>query len=437
MAEKKASKKREIHGEKSILSALKKGTIGRYYVAPNVYLKVTAPDAGSWFTRFQYDNKRYEKKLGAYGANNPYLMSYKDALNKSADIQDALSANQHPLERDHATISTLNQLHETYVDSVKYSYEKQKEIYDRYFRDAIGLKLVSKITRADVERTIMSIVNTGYSSLAIKALYYSRSLFEYAHLHRFTIENVASHLEVNKHVGCQPDKRSVHLSEGEIESLFDVFHQYPHQAPIDNKIAVALYIIFGSRKSELLKSKWQDFDFARKEWVMRPTKTGDDRLVIDVPDEVMPLFYLLRTRAKGGNPYIFPTKGASKTGHISESTLNAMLKTFFSKHETKQVKFDNPLGKAGVQKFTVHDLRRTFATSANDNFASGEVTERCLNHKKKKGASIYDLSTRRPQRKLVYQLMSDIVMPLTKLEYDLEKYQADIDYIKQVFDKAS
>ena len=67
---------------------------------------------------------------------------------------------------------------------------------------------------------------------------------------------MASHLDVDKHAGGHPTQRNVHLSKAEIESLFNVFHQYPAQAPVDNKIAIAMYLIFGSRKSELLKSKW-------------------------------------------------------------------------------------------------------------------------------------------------------------------------------------
>ncbi|WP_206483018.1 tyrosine-type recombinase/integrase [Thalassotalea sp. G2M2-11] len=432
MAEKKKSKKKKIHKEEAIESFIDKGKRGIYYVAANLYLKVTSPKIGSWFVRVQYKKKRYEKKVAAYGKKNPYLMDYQGAIDKSVEVQRAVAAGQNPLERDHVNVFTLNQLHNVYLNISKYKYEKQQKIYSEYFAENIGEKLLYDLTRKDVEDAIKAVADTGYSSIANKGLYYLRSIFKYAHIHRFTIENIADHLDVEQHAGGSPKSRNVHLSEREISKIFEVFEQYPQQATLDNKIAIALYLIFGSRKSELLKSKWTDFDFERKEWTVYPTKMGEDRLIIDVPNRVMNLFWVLKARSKSGNPYMFPTKGNSKSGHLSESTLNHMLSKFFGQYKTHSVTIDNPLGKANVQKFTVHDLRRTFKTSASDNEASDDVTERCLNHKKRKGKKVYDLSTRQSERKKVYKMMSKIVMPLTRLESDIKKYERKVELIKEI-----
>lgn len=432
MAVKKKSKKRKIHKEEAIEEYVEKGKRGRYYVASNIYLKVTGPEIGSWFIRVQYNKKRLEKKVAAYGINNPYLMDYSGAVQKSIEVQRALSAKQNPLERDHVNVFTLNQLYKAYLEISKYKYEKQKSIYAQYFAEDIGQKFLSEITRKDVEDAIKIVVDSGFKSIAIKGLYFLRSLFRYAHLHRFTIENVADHLDVDQHAGGHSKPRDVYLSEREMSEVFEVFEQYPQQATLDNKIAIALYLIFGSRKSELLKSKWADFDFERRTWTVYPTKMGEDKLTIDVPETVMPLFWILKARSKLGNPYIFPTKGDSKSGHLSESTLNQMLKKFFGKYKTRSVTIDNPLGKAGVQRFTVRDLRRTFKTSASDNEASDDVTARCLNHKKRKMNKVYDLSSRRSQRKKVYEMMAEIVMPITRFESDIKKYKRKVELIKEV-----
>ena len=170
MAEKKKSRKRKVYKEETVLGFLNKGKRGGYYVAPNVYIEVKGPNSGVWHTRFQFEKKRYQKKLGVFGDNNPYLMGYDGAIQKSIEIQRALAANEHPLERNHTNVFTLNQLHDAHLESAQYSYDKQKEIYTRYFKNSIGLKPVCKITREDLEKTIKSIVNTGYSSLAIKAI---------------------------------------------------------------------------------------------------------------------------------------------------------------------------------------------------------------------------------------------------------------------------
>jgi integrase len=359
-------------------------------------------------------------------------MDYTGAVKKSIEVQRALSAEQNPIERDHVNVFTLNQLHRVYLDAINYKYIKQRDVYQRFFERTIGQKNLPDITRKDVENAIKNIVHTGYNSLAIIGLFYLKSLIHYAHLHRHIIEDVADHLDVEKHTEGSSKPRNVHLSVSEIDKVFHVFEQYPQQATLDNKIAIALYLVFGSRKSELLKSKWSDFDFKRREWTVHPTKMDDEKLVIDVPKLVMPLFWMLKARSKSGNPYIFPTKGNSNSGHLSQSTLNHMLSKFFSQYKTRSVTIDNPLGSAGVQRFTVHDLRRTFKTSASDNAASDEVTERCLSHKKRKGKKVYDLSTRQSERKKVYKMMSKIVMPLTRLESDIKKYERKVELIKEI-----
>ncbi|WP_350671055.1 tyrosine-type recombinase/integrase, partial [Pseudoalteromonas sp. CAL494-MNA-CIBAN-0108] len=80
--------------------------------------------------------------------------------------------------------------------------------------------------------------------------------------------NVTSHLTIEKNAGGDPQERQIFLSESEIEKTFDVLNQYPKQAPLTNKIAMVFYLIFGFRKSELISSKWKDFDFDKQEWVV-------------------------------------------------------------------------------------------------------------------------------------------------------------------------
>tara|TARA_B110000211_G_scaffold223011_1_gene272381 strand:- start:837 stop:2141 length:1305 start_codon:yes stop_codon:yes gene_type:complete len=427
---KKKPKKRKIYSEEQILNSIKRGKKGVFYVASNVYLKITDKDKGVWKVRFQFQKKRIEKKLAAYGENNPYFMDYEEAITKSIEVQRALAAGHNPLERTHTSIENLDQLVKEYIDNHSCKYEKEQQIYQKDIKPFLGEKLLKDITRRDLEKLLMTIVKGGRNSIAIKALYFLRGLFSYAALHRLIIENVASHLNIEKHAGGHSPERQIYLSEIEIQNIFKVLQQYPKQAPTSSQIALVFYLIFGFRKAELLSSKWSDFSFERQEWIVKPTKMGEEQITIDVPNAVMPLFYTLRVLSVGATPFLFPTKRKSKSGHLSESTLNAMLKKFFEEYKTRTVYFNNPLGNAGVRKFWIHDLRRTFTSSANDNEISEEVTLRCLNHKKRKRLKIYDLSNRQSQRKIVYELMAEIVLPLANLEPQLEQYKEYVELLK-------
>jgi integrase len=355
-----------------------------------------------------------------YGENSPYFKDYDAAISKSVKVQKALADNKNPLKQDHSEIETLDNLVERFLSITTHKYEKKKQIYKDDIKPVLGDKLLGEITRYDMGKLLVSIVNQDRKSIARRTLYFLRSVFSYASDHKLILENVTSNLTVEKNAGGDPQERQIFLSESEIEKTFDVLNQYPKQAPLTNKIAIVLYLIFGFRKSELLSSQWRDFNFEKKEWSVRPTKKGEEMITLDIPDDVMPYFYTLRALNIKGSEFMFPTKRDSKSGHLSESTLNNMLAKFFTKYSTNTVNFNNPLGNDRVRKFWIHDLRRTFTSTANDNEIAEEVTLRCLNHKKRKRLKIYDLSNRRAQRKVVYELMAGIVLPLVCLESEIQ-----------------
>lgn len=404
----------KFYTEKQIKAAVEKGKQGRYPIAPNIYLNVRDINIAVWNTRFQIRGKRIEKKVAIYGENNPHFMCYLRALNKSVEFQRALREGQNPLERSHTSIQNLNNLVSEYIDSQSCKYEKEQQIYYREIAPVLGEKLLANITRHDLERVLKLIVQSGRKSIARKALTFFRAVFAYARDHNLVIENVASHLKHKHHAGGSQDARQVVLSESEIEKVFSILNKYPHQAPARSRIAIALYLLFGFRKCEILSSKWCDFDLRNQVWTLRPTKMGEDLVTVKVPDSVIPLFETLK-HLSNGSVYIFPTARCSKSGHLGESTLNAMLLKFFGECRTKSVYFNNPLGIAGVRKFWIHDLRRTFATTALDQAVPEVVLERCLNHKKRGSTRPYDVSSRFKQRTSVYEMMADIILPLTGL----------------------
>lgn len=420
-AVKKEYRKPKLYSEKKIKQSIESGKKGKYYVAPNIYVLVQGKGKAIWKLRFQFQGKRYERKWEVYGENNPYFKDYDAAISKSVKVQKALADNKNPLQQDHSEIETLDDLVERFLSSTTRKYEKQKQIYKTDIQPILGSKFLGEITRYDVEKLLVSIVKEDRKSIARRILYFMRSVFSYASDHKLILENVTSHLTIEKNAGGEQQERQIFLSESEIEKTFDVLNQYPQQAPLSNKIAMVLYLIFGFRKSELISSKWKDFNFEKQEWIVRPTKLGEEVITLDVPDDVMPYFCALEALNTNDSEFMFPTKRDSQSGHLSESTLNTMLSKFFSKYSTKTVKFDNPLGSAGVRKFWIHDLRRTFTSTANDNEIAEEVTQRCLNHKKRKRLKIYDLSNRRTQRKVAYELMAGIVLPLAKLDPEVKQ----------------
>ena len=123
--------------------------------------------------------------------------------------------------------------------------------------------------------------------------------------------------------------------------------------------AVLLYLLTGLRKTELLKSKWEDINVFRNEIKVSETKAGNDHYV---PLSDRALEVLKSIPRTIGNPHIFPGRG--KTGHIVNMT-----------------KPWNRIRKeAGVEDVRLHDLRRTAGSWMAQRGDSLHLIGKILNH---------------------------------------------------------
>lgn len=129
-----------------------------------------------------------------------------------------------------------------------------------------------------------------------------------------------------------------------------------------------LYLYTGVRKSELLKAKWSDINFFRKELRLGETKNGEVHYVplsapaIDIIRAIPPL---------AGNPYLLP--GTGKTGHLV-----AITKAW---HEIRK--------RAEIPDVRLHDLRRTVGSWLAQSGASLHLIGRVLNHSSTEATKVY------------------------------------------------
>lgn len=99
--------------------------------------------------------------------------------------------------------------------------------------------------------------------------------------------------------------------------------------------------------------------------------------MIPIPDLVVPLFQDLRVLS-GHSEYLFP----------------------------------NRMEEAGVEHFTLHDLRLTFRTFLSKLGVSREVSEKCMNHSLKGVEKTYDCYGFFPERVKALKKLSEYVAPL-------------------------
>tara|TARA_B110000879_G_scaffold191968_1_gene257633 strand:- start:337 stop:1341 length:1005 start_codon:yes stop_codon:yes gene_type:complete len=120
-----------------------------------------------------------------------------------------------------------------------------------------------------------------------------------------------------------------------------------------------LLIFTGMRKMEAASLRWDDIDLLDKTLTLQDTKNRENH-TLPLPDFI---YDLLEGRSRNKtSEFVFPAKSA--TGHISEP----------NKAVIKVVELSGA-------SFTLHDLRRTFATIADNIDLPAYALKRLLNHK--------------------------------------------------------
>ena len=134
---------------------------------------------------------------------------------------------------------------------------------------------------------------------------------------------------------------------------------------------VALLCLTGARRSEVAALRWEWITEDRIEWPAEAVKNGR-RHAIPVGDEVLAVLASLPRQS--GSPYVFPALRQSR-----ETT------TTFNGWGKPKARFDEECGAAG---WTLHDLRRTYASGMQRLGVRLEVTEALLNHRSGSSAGI-------------------------------------------------
>lgn len=177
--------------------------------------------------------------------------------------------------------------------------------------------------------------------------------------------------------------RRTHLKVEQIEQLFEVFNdnhrtrnyfrkneELPFTVQSIDEDFVVLLLLTGARKEEILSLKLTDLDMRAKTFTFQDTKNGRPHTI--PMTDTMHTVIARRKKAsdKVGSPWLFPSP-------INPATKGTMSRCF-----------ERVCGQLGFT-FTPHDLRRTFATTANDIGFSQDKIGQALNHKGKGVTSGY------------------------------------------------
>lgn len=231
-------------------------------------------------------------------------------------------------------------------------------IVDKYLKDWHNVPLteitdILFVDKCSEIRKTSGVAQAAFASRVFKAVY-SFAAFR----HKFPLTDFSKALRYSGLSLHSPRKKSYIPNHKRSSWLSVVLSLSSTREERTARDIFLLGIFLGLRKKELMTLEWGDVDFDERKITLRNTKNHKDH--------VLPLCDFLVKRLKDrrssvhGN-YVFPGKtGKSPIRDIDDMRLRV-------------------IEQSGVP-FTLHDLRRTFATIASDLGISPYTIKRLLNH---------------------------------------------------------
>lgn len=161
------------------------------------------------------------------------------------------------------------------------------------------------------------------------------------------------------------EKRDRWLKPEEVPGLMKALTEEPN---VSARHVLMMYLLTGARKTELLRAKWEDIDWERKELRLPETKSGKPHYI---PLSTSAIDLLKQMNSEENNPYLFP-------GHIKGRSLVNITKPW------KRV-----CQKADLKEVRIHDLRRTVGSWLAQSGNSLQLIGKILNHTNQSTTSIY------------------------------------------------
>lgn len=247
--------------------------------------------------------------------------------------------------------------------------------WGHYLKERVGTLLVKHVDARVVKSTISQIAGTQSRNQASKCLTMLRAMLAYAEAYGQIDANPAQGIQPSQLGATKSAPRDRVLNLSEIKRLWAAIEN----ARLDTSAAAALklLILTGQRRGELLKAKWQHIDLEEGRWTL-PAITTKSRREHTVYLSSAAVNLLRDQRAITSNcEYVFKSQRANAQP-IGDASLTTAIARLQGRKLAKQ-NMKAPL--ADMPRFSVHDLRRSFATGLLKHFGTApHVVEQMLNH---------------------------------------------------------
>ena len=384
-----------------------------------LFLRISKEGTGFFVYQYNHLGKSRRMTLGAYG-NRPDGMPLVDARDAMAQARATVNDRKDPLvERQRAQRSDFQTVDDLAKDWLEENAKHLKHpgiparIYNQEIKPTLGRIGLNDLTGLDIRNALDFVRNrkkAARPTIVNDTLISLKQLFDHGITLGVVNNNPAAAFKT-KHAGGTETPRDRAPSIQEWAIIFATMRQHHVHFSRDNYLAVAMLLVLGVRKGELISMRWDEINFDKKIWYLGEEKAKNGH-AIDIPLPALVIEWLEELKVKARNSdYVFPSRRASRRrAYISDDTLNHALTNLFGRKTGKLVSSTGDvLGEAGIEYFVIHDIRRSTRTIMSKCKVRSEVAEKALNHVKKGVEGTYNRDAFFEERVEAHELVADLV----------------------------
>jgi integrase len=307
--------------------------------AKGLMLEVRATGGKTYYVR--YTNERGKQRM--YRLGDAAFLTLAQARKKCHAAQSRLQTGQDPCEEKKAARSVptfgvfVEQQYLPYIRSYKRSWADDVGLLRNHLLPRFGKLHLDEITRQDIQKMHHDRRAAGAApGSANRLLILIRYIFNLAL--RWEVPGLKSNPCKGVPLMAENNKKERYLSAEEAKRLYESVCR--SENPMLRHV-VAMLILSGARKREVLDARWEDFDIPRRLWRIPISKSGRARHV-PLADGALAILASLPRREGVAWPFANPDTG----------------KPFVSFY----CAWDSARKRAGLGDVRLHDLRHSFAS---------------------------------------------------------------------------
>ncbi|MCG5526379.1 site-specific integrase [Ectothiorhodospira haloalkaliphila] len=319
-------------------------------------LEVRSSGGRTWYFRYRDTyGRQHQLRLG-----DATDINLDQARQKADQFRGQVAMGQDPNEqrRTRHQIPTLNgfiqERYIPYVQSYKRSWQTDECLLRNHVLPSLGSRPMDQITKGDIISLIQAHRQTHKPASSNRVLVMLRYIFNLAM--EWETAGVSKNPTVGVPLYKENNKRERYLTAEETQRLFRELER--SQNPM-LRFIIPMLILTGARKSEVLKARWDEFDFGSRIWRIGETKGGQARHV-PISDALFKLLDQIGTQRK--SRWLFPHP---ETGEP--------LGNFFNSWNTARKRAD-------LSDVRIHDLRHSFASMLVNSGHSLYEVQKLLGH---------------------------------------------------------